>query len=520
MISLISLLCVLLFAACGSKRSESEAYMNVLPDNSLAIVKVDLGNILDKSDILANTFIKSVAGAGINNMPQEMRTLLQSIYDNPVASGINVNAPVYFAIINLEPMSMVFTMDMDNVEAFENALSTFSEGEVEITEQDGMKYIVTGDDEVAFAYDSDKLVLVVDDRYADVTAYTELKSDDMAVNDKRLEKIFAGDDDLALIYDLDALVKEFRSSGELDPELEPYLTMLKGCIWYSASSFENGYAWQKSEIEMPKEARESLEKFMKKPTHHHFGYIPANSFAVFNCNLDLTSDNEMFMTDDVKEMLEENGITEDVAKEILKALSGEYTAACWIEGDDFENIQGMVAVDCKERLVFDMLMSFVNSECDVTIVDSDVYALNLNTREEYNYYTYEYETVTKGYDYYLMYKDGVIMLLPENLYGELCGDGELNQLEKNIKKNKQFASMGNLLVEFKPLRDAALVNMRNNSSSDNKILFDVLDMFKSLTLDFNSYSCESRLTVNDDSVNSLKYLTDKLISIVVQNGGF
>ena len=519
-IPVISMLCVLLLAACGSKVNEKQAYLNVLPDNSLAIVKMDFGNILDESEILGNTFIKGAAGIGVGSLPEKMRPLLQNIYDNPAASGININAPMYLAVANVDPISMVITMDMDNMEAFEKALLTFGMGEIEVIEQDGMKHVVTGDDEVACAYDSDKLIVVVDDRYADIATYTELAGDDMAVNDKRFEKLFEGDDDQAAVYDLGALGKELVRSGEVEPEFEPYIKMLKGCVMYSAANFENGYACQNVYVDMPEESRESLDKLMKKPTRRHFGYIPANSFAVYNCNLDLTSADKLLESADVKEMLEENGITEETAKEVLKALSGEYTAASWINGDDVENIQGMVAVDCNDRLVFDMLVSIVNSECDATIVDSDVYALNVNKREQYNYYTYEYETVTKGSDYYLMYKNGVIMLLPENLYNGICATGELKPLADNIKKNGQFDSMGNLMVDFKPARDAALVYMRNDSSSDVKVLFEVLDMLKSFTLDFNLYSYEARLNVNNDSVNSLKYLTDKIISIVVQNGGF
>ena len=519
-IPVISMLCVLLFAACSSKKSESEAYLNVLPDNSLVIAKMDFGKFLDESEILGNTFIKSAAGMGISLVPEDMRTLLQSIYDNPTASGININAPVYLAVTNVDPAGVVIAMAMDNMEAFENALLTFGSGEIEIVEQDGMKHIVTNEDEVSCAYDSDKLILVVDDRYADVTVFTELAADDMAVNDKRFKNLFDGNDDQAAVYDLGAFGKELIRSGEVEPEFEPYIKMLKGCVMYVTVNFEKGYACQKVYVDMPKEYRESLEKLIKKPTRSHFGYIPANSFAVFNCNLDLTLANEALESADVKEVLEENGVTEEMAREILKAVSGEYTAACWADGGDFENIQGLVAVECNDRIVFDMLMSLVNSECDVTIVDSDVYALNVNKREQYNYYTYEYETVVKGCDYYLMYKNGVIMLLPENLYNEICATGELKPLVNNINKNGQFGSMGNLMVDFKPARDAALVYLRNNNSSDVKVLFEVLDMFKSLTIDFDVDGYESRLNVNDDSVNSLKYLTDKIISIVVQNGGF
>ena len=162
-IPVISMLCVLLLAACSGKKSETEAYLKVLPDNSLAIVKMDLGNILDESEILGNTFIKGAAGIGIGSLPENMRPLLQNIYDNPAASGININAPMYLAVANVDPISMVITMDMDNMEAFENAMLTFGMGEIEVIEQDGMKHVVTGDDEVACAYDSDKLIVVVDD---------------------------------------------------------------------------------------------------------------------------------------------------------------------------------------------------------------------------------------------------------------------------------------------------------------------------------------------------------------------
>ena len=519
-IPVISMLCVLLFAACSGKKSESEAYLNVLPDNSLVIAKMEFGKFLDESEILGNTFIKSAAGMGISLVPEDMRTLLQSIYDNPTASGININAPVYIAVTNIDPVTVIVTMAMDNMDAFENLLLTLGQGEVEVKEQGGMKHIVTYDDEVACVYDSNKLILVVDDRYADVAAYTELDSDDMAVNDKRFEKLFEGDDDQAAAYDMGACGMEWIRSGGVEPEFEPYIKMLKGCVVYSAVNFENGYVCQKVHVDMPKEYRESLEKLMKEPTKRHFGYIPANSFAVFNSNFDLASANEILELANVKEMLEENGVTEEMAKDILRALSGEYTAACWANNGDFENIQGLLAVDCNDRLVFDMLLAFVNSECDVTIVDSDVYALNVNKREQYNYYTYEYETIEKGCDYYLMYKNGVIMLLPENLYNEICATGELKPLLNNIKKSGQFDSMANMMVDFKPARDAALVYLRNNNSNDVKMLFEVLDMFKTLTIDFDVDDYESRLNVNDESVNSLKYLTDKIISIVVQNGVF
>jgi hypothetical protein len=218
--------------------------------------------------------------------------------------------------------------------------------------------------------------------------------------------------------------------------------------------------------------------------------------------------------------LNANGISNGLVKDFLKAVSGDYTVACWVNGRDIEDLQLMAAVDCNDRSIFDLLAAYIVYEYDARKVDTDVYALNLNINEEYNYYTGEYESVTRGSDYYIMYKDGALMLMPENLYNELNVGGELHPLKNSIKDNKLFASMAeDFVVDVKPIRDIVALEV-DNASEDDKAALEILDMMKSITVNFNIYSLDAKWNLNDSSVNSLKYLTDKIVTLVVQNNLF
>ena len=119
---------------------------------------------------------------GSTHTPADQRSLIKRICDNPDNSGVNVNAPVYIAVVNMEPGRIVFAMAMDDVETFEETLSTISDGEFSYTMRDGMKHIDTGDSEVAVAYDSDKIIVVFDERYASVASYIELDEDEILEN--------------------------------------------------------------------------------------------------------------------------------------------------------------------------------------------------------------------------------------------------------------------------------------------------------------------------------------------------
>lgn len=533
-IPVFSLLCVLLFAACSGKKkdavaqeqvavlsvSASNEYLKVLPADAIAIIKLDFGSLLDKSEVLENFFVKAGIEKEIIELPADKRTLIKSICDNPNGSGINIDAPVYMAVINVEPACVVVAMAMNDVEAFEKTLSIISDGEFKYSTKNGMKHVDTGVSEGAVAYDSDKIVIVFDDRLADVADYIELDEDEMALNKEMFAAVFEGDDDLMSAFDIERYGSEMVECGVVEPEFEPFFAMLQECALYWSNNFENGCMVTKGDLTLPAELRDAIDLWVKKSTHRHFDYIPANSFAVMSYNFNMTHLYPTLQSLGVLAELNANGISNGLVKDFLKAVSGDYTVACWVNGRDIEDLQLMAAVDCNDRSIFDLLAAYIVYEYDARKVDTDVYALNLNINEEYNYYTGEYESVTRGSDYYIMYKDGALMLMPENLYNELNVGGELRPLKNSIKDNKLFASMAeDFVVDVKPIRDIVALEV-DNASEDDKAALEILDMMKSITVNFNIYSLDAKWNLNDSSVNSLKYLTDKIVTLVVQNNLF
>ena len=533
-ISVFSLLCVLLFAACSGKKKDAAAeeqatvlsasvnneYLKVLPADAVVIMKLDFGNLLEKSEILDNIFVKAGIEKGIMELPEDQRSLIKRVCEDPDNSGVNVNAPVYIAVVNMEPARAVFAMAMDDVEKFEGTLSTITGGEHSCTTRDGMKHIETGEAEFAIAYDSDKLIIVCDERYASVASYIELDKDEMALNKETFASVFESDDDMMWACDVEQCGRALIESGDVEPELEPFFAMLQGCVLYWSNDFEKGYFAGNADLTLPAELRDAIDSLVMKSTRRHFKYIPSKSFAVVSYNFDMTHLYPTLQSTGVLSELNANGVSNGLVKDVLKALSGDYTIACWMNGRNIEDVQLMAAVDCNDRSVFDLLAAYIVYEYDARKVDTDVYALNLNREEEYNYYTGEYESVTRGSDYYIMYKDGALMLMPENLYNELEKGGELQPLRNSVMENSLFASMDNdLVVDFKPIRDIFALEI-NKADDFGKASLEILDMIKSITVNFNLYNLDVKWNFNDSSVNSLKCLTDVIVSLVVQDNLF
>ena len=208
------------------------------------------------------------------------------------------------------------------------------------------------------------------------------------------------------------------------------------------------------------------------------------------------------------------GVSDENAKQILAALSGEWTGAMWLEDGADEKPLFMAAVECSDHSIFDLIIAYLSYEMGATIVGDDVYALNVNRREEYNYYTGEFDVVKDGLDYYVMYKNNSIMIMPENLFYRLDNNGNI------AKNNPIYSSMNNnLVVDVEPIRSILTENVRNSyygPSEEETIALEVMNMFKSLTADFNLYNLDIRLNLENDNVNSLKCVVDKILGFAAR----
>ena len=240
LLPLLSLICALFMVACnggkkdgniipgqggGSASALNTAYLNVLPGNAYAIMKLDFGNLLDKSQILSSPIVKVGFNQFVNDAPEEIATLLKSIYENPSKSGIDLSAPVYAALVKVEPVAAVMTIPVKNINDFEALLHTIVPSGL-IQENGGMKYINLGLDNVKVAYDADKLVIAYHQYYADVWSYTNMAAEAMAVNAKKFSSFFKGDDDAKIVFNVETIINKLFNEGLVEPGLKLPLAII------------------------------------------------------------------------------------------------------------------------------------------------------------------------------------------------------------------------------------------------------------------------------------------------------
>lgn len=531
---LMALFCLLFFTSCNNTQNENgdaekkagkasaavdysnSNYVKVIPDNALVIQKINLGNLVDKSGILKNAVIKAKYEEAAKDLPSEIKQLFDKIYSNPSKSGININSPAFFAFDGVEPISMIITCEMGNIQDFEATLQTLTNNMIKPIERNGMKCVEI-DREIAFAYDSEKLLVVHNERGAYINYYLNLPENRIAANNPKFAGYFKNNDDYTLVLNVEKMMEFFYENnvwnGMPSEVYNNLLNSYKNSLVTASLDFKDGKVTLNSNINLPQEDAGVINDVIKKPNHSHFGYIPANSFAVLNYNFDLKSLYNHLESKGLQKGLEKEGVNKELVSAIASALSGEWTAAAWVDRHDQEQPFFIAIADCNDRFVFD----FIISETRATYIDNDVYATNINRREKYNYYTDSYEYVTEGPDYYIMYKDNKIMIMPESHYYKLKSGNGINKLNNNANNNDLFRSTNsNLVIDVNAIHDIIL---KNSSRMDEEamMILEIIGMVHGITASFNISSLDINADMTDKSTNSLKTIVDKGVSFAIKN---
>ena len=512
---LMVLFCLLFFTSCNNTQNENgdaekkagqasaavdysnSNYVKVIPDNALVIQKINLGNLVDKSGILKNAVIKAKYEDATKGLPSEIKQLFDKIYSNPSKSGININSPAFFALDGLEPLSMIITLEMGNIQDFEATFKTLTDNKIKPIERNGMK-CVDIDREIAFAYDSEKLLVVLNERGAYIDNYINLPENSIAANSPKFAGYFKNNDDYTLVCNVEKIMKSYyEDTGWKDMPSEVYNNLLnsyKNSVVTASLDFKDGKVTLNSNINLPQEDAAVINEVIKKPNHSHFGYIPANSFAVLNYNFDLKSLYNHLESKGLLEGLEKERGAKELVSGIASALSGEWTAAAWVDRHDQEQPFFIAIADCNDRFAFD----YIISETRAIYFDNDVY-------------------IIAGTDYYIMYKDNKIMIMPESHYNKLKSGNGINKLNNNANNNDLFRSTNsNLVIDVNYIHYIILKNSRRMDEEAMMIL-EIIGMVHGITASFNISSLDINADMTDKSTNSLKTIVDKGIGIAIKN---
>ena len=504
--SLSLMFCTLLMAACSINRGDSDAYIGVIPNDAMLVSKVDAGALLEKSDVQNNTLVKVEFEKAVAELPDAQKALLKGVFANPKAAGVDVDAPVYIALVGVEPLNFVATARMNDVTVFENMLSTFIEDGLEIKEYEGLKYIPFYEEEtsleggqMALAYDADRIIFVADECNSDLFSRIALPAEKSAVNDAKFASLFKNDDDVVFAVNYEPLVQFMIREKMVDRELIPFVAMAKEGMMFSSLDFENGYFTLNVITEMPDEYRTLYKEFMQESTRRHYAYIPDNAFLAMSHKLNMFQLYDILGATGLLKELEKNGVNNDVAKELLVALSGDYSAAVWVNSNELEDAEFMVAVDCSDRSLFDLLVAYLLFELNAQTVEEDVYSL--------------------FDEYCLMYKDGAIMLMPKGLYAKVKADDGLKPLKKNLNSNTLFKAPNDVVFDLKPIRKILLdvICSDDKMSQEQAVAMELLNVVDNITVDTDIDNYTIRVNTTNKKINSLKYILDKMIGLAVRN---
>lgn len=504
--------------------NKSNEYLNVIPADAMLVVKLDVGNVLRKSQVLNNMAVRAMFENAMVEAPEKMKSLLRGIYSNPSASGIDVERPMYFAVSNLEPAKGVLTAPVSSVKLLEQLLAAGLDEECSLLSVNGMKCMKIDGNEVVLAYDANKLMLVFDEHYANVASYMQLAAADMAVKDAKFAQLFSGDEDVEMIVNFEPVIDEASRQKAVEAELMPVLTMFSQNKLYASLNAENGYIALDMNIDVSKEAADEMAKLIKRSPRKHLKYVPGNSLFVMNYCFDMTQIYNILSSTGALNMLASNGVNSEMTMQMLEALSGEYTLALWPEfaPDGKSQPAFMLAIDCADRTLYDLLVSLVAFQFNARMVESDVYAIKINKDYEYDYNTGEYVAEFVVPEYYIVYKQGMAMFMPASLYAQMKDGDGIKPLKNSAAETTPFASANNHIVLSADaigdmLKKGIEQKAYGGNTADQEIALEVVSIFKSLNIDFNFLNLSARLYTVDSNVNALKLIVDRAVGIAIRN---
>lgn len=501
-----------LFCSCDS----SSNYLSVIPKDSVAAIKINIGQLLDKSEVLEMKAVKDLAelGASQADASIESQRLLKAILKDPNASGLDVNQPMVAVFEGLN-MKVLLTFAVSDKDALNNTLETLlkelEKSGLDIELEDSEKGYTTinveayeGHSYCLAAFDKSKLVFAIAEKNPDVVPYMELEYEDQALSDSRFQAFVNAQKDLSIYYDLSILSEIMPLLQAQMPELNMggYLEMMEGATGLVSLDFQQGKAVIDYEMINPSdELKAYYKQFVKKPSKKLLAYVPENSYLVANMGLQNLSKCFDYIPE-ATTMFNEIGLK----AEWLNDLNGDFTFAI-SQSKQAEEPLLIFAAQCKNGNFIRFCENLLQQEVGLEEVADQVYAL---------------DGMSKQTNYFVGYKDGTMFLMPGNIY-EQCVDG--NKLV-NLSKNFTKTSMSSILDENGMVIDLELIATDVKKAikdsyigQEERMILACLNSFESLTASYENNSFEGEVVLNfkDKENNSLKAIIQLIMNIAGSN---
>jgi len=525
---MLALVAAMFLTACSQK----EAYLEAIPNESIVIGKIDVATLIVESEIANEPIVSGGMRDGINSLDEDTRQLLRKIIDNPEESGIDVRKPLVGALVDALPNPTgVFTLAVKDKAKLANFITTVTNDShvkgggqddfLELVEKDNATVINIMHMSVA-AFDNDKLVIAAAQRNMDAMEFMSLNSKKQAVNDNRFSRFFDAKADVAMIYDYEKVMDLAQlaagRSGINGLNNQALNDIFEGLMFLYTCNFEKGEINNDFYVMGNDNFEKLTQKFVQKTSKRNLECIPQNASLVYNVGIrnlgeffDVLALDANTKSDIEKAFAEINLTTDD-----LNEFEGDLTFALlpFAELSYHHVPMPVIMAECKGRKVFDSVSKLLQDDSKLKLVETDVYACNANTSDQYNWETGEYETITAGNDLYIGFKDNILFLMPSDLYDQTLASGKRTALKENFKASRLYSDLGNLggiVFDAKAFFNEPIV-----AEECKSLPLDVTTLFDNLVAESNEAEGSLDIRFQNKNDNALKIIKDLAMQIVAK----
>lgn len=502
----LSLMAVIIALVSCDKKAD---YQSVIPASPAVAVKTNIGQILNKSELLKDVQISGLAKMAISNLPEEARTLYGNILNDPKACGIDIDQPAFAIVENVKPVKGFALLAVKDEAQLKKLIDVTIQqfggySKPTLESAGGINEIKDQRGNTIMAFDAVKFVIPFAQGTTDAKEYMTPATDNGEKN-STFEAFIKKGSDIATYLDYNHIM-DFAAT--LSPEMQgTNLDIYKNVKLATYLNFENGKIVLDYKVSGYDQAEEIYEKTTTAPDGKLFQYLPFDTWGVLQSGIKNTCAFQEYMPQETVAQFEEllNNINKELDSEkcdakitlsLLSSIKGDLIAAIAAPANETqsEEPQGIVIAECADDKLFSTLKKIIQCKMGDAFQETA-------------------PNILKGYGYCFGYADNKTFLMPENIFNQCYSNGKFKKLDKNLTNAKLYSTMKQnigLAVDFGKIAQFM------KSAGDNKLAMaaNIVSKFSEATIITRSATeTEMQIIMSNGTTNALKQLKDMIFEI-------
>ena len=474
-----------MLSACSS---EKENYLSSLPAESSFVIKLNVAQMAQKSNIINNPMVNGVLMQAEGNIPESLKEKFLEIKKDPRSAGFDLEKPLAIAFIlndiaknKVQAVAVAALSDgkkfnelMTQLAATEESVSIEKVGE-------GIHRInITGNKEADLVYNNDRIVIAIDQN---AIALLNQKAEQSMLKNPNFEDFAKTTHDYAIFADYGWTTNMLQQLDQTNLSVPPTLKLMEGCSVFFSVNFEQGKVIGESKFYANEEMKKLQETFYVEPSGKYIGLLPTNTYLAVNAGCKNFS--EIFNLMGEKESKEiEKALQEmNLSKDIFNSIQGEIMLGIFDESNPMGIPGFILAAECKDRNLFDAIKAMTN---------------NASTEGD----------VINIMNYYIAFVDNTLIATTKNIYDQCLAEGKIKDLSESWESTPlaNVLKKGGIVVDFQAIANNELLKQMKHNREVNATL-TILKQLSYLTAQYeNMQEGKAELTFKDSSKNALEQL--------------